>query len=274
MELSYVEGDVDSKKLVKHDTGRVTIRTFLALIWSEITGLAMGAFVLAYWRSYLSFIWFLPLALKLLSAVFTIQREGLLAKPSQKEQSLRNIKRLEVNTKGHGVLVVEGIESVVLQFFRHYGHPIRNRVREFMQITIIVASGFVFPIGLVVSLVWMPIGMQYAWLGYQLYATTAMYIYRYTRQQSATTESRLAQVLAQGRTEEQAVYLLDDSGTIVMGKLTRTPVGSYAEGQDVLKSIMSQKPAVLPNKKVDLDGRKVDESDALSSTPNDSDSKP
>ena len=274
LELSYVDAknaEMDRTKTVRHDTGRVTIRTYLALIWSEITGLAMGGFVIGYWRSYLSFIWFLPLALKLLSAATTIKREGLLAMPSKKEQSLEDTKRFEVNTKGQGFLVVEGKESVVLQFFRHYGHPIRNRLREFIQISIIIASGFIFPIGLVCSLVLMPIGMQYAWLGYQLYATGSMYIYRYTRgHQWATTEARLGQIFARSHSEERIAYLQDESGTTVMGKLTSVPVGRYAEGQKLLKDYLSQHPAVYSKEKEALNGEGYNGSETLCDTPDDS----
>ena len=274
LELSYVDensSEIDRTKIVKHDTGRVAIRTYLTLIWSEITGLATGGFVIGYWRSYLSFIWFLPLALKFLSAATTIEREGLLAMPSRKEKGLEDTKHFEVNTKGQGFLVVEGKESVVLQFFRHYGHPMRNRPREFIQISIIIASGFVFPIGLVCSLVWMPIGMQYAWLGYQLYATGSMYVYRYTRgHQWATTEARLAQMFARGHSEERIAYLQDESGTMVMGKLTRIPVGRYAEGQKFLKDYLAQKPAVYSKEKEALNNERSDGSETLCDTPNDS----
>ena len=74
---------------------------------------------------------------------------------------MEETKLFEVNTHGHGFLVVEGKESVVLQFFRHYGHPIRNRARELIQISIVVAFGLVFPIGLMCSLIWMPVVLQY-----------------------------------------------------------------------------------------------------------------
>ena len=268
LELSYADSKVDPTKVVQHDTGRVSVRTYLALIWSEITGLAMGAFVIAIWRSYLSFIWFIPLALKILSAACTIPREGLLDKPIVKDQDSEETKLFDVNTKGNGFLVIAGKESVVLQFFRHYGHPKRDRVREFIQISLVVGSGFVFPVGLVVSLVWMPFGMQYAWLGYQLYATTAMYIYRYTRShQSATTEARLAQIFAQGKCEERIAYLRDGNGIIVKGRLTRTPVGRYAEGQKVTAEYLSKKPKPHVCEKGDMDSKVLERSETRCESP-------
>ena len=264
LELSYVDGNVDTSKVVKHDTGHITLRTLLAIVWSEITGLAVGGFVLGYWRSYFCFIWFLPLALKLSSTFFIIQREPLLAEPSKKESSMQEIQRFEVNTHGHGFIMIEGKESVVLQFFRHYGHPIRNRVRESMQIFIILASGLVFPIGLMTSLIWMPVAMQYIWLGYQLYATMAMYVYRFTRaHQWATSEARLAQKFAEGSDENRVAYLQDDIGNTVQGKLTRIPVANYGEGQKVIKGFLSRRQGGNPAEKGNRDMERSDSSDTL-----------
>lgn len=176
LELSYTDCKVDPSRTVKNDIGSVSFRTLLAIIWSEITGIVVGVFVLAFWNSYFAVIWFLPVALRLLSAFTTIKRENLLTRPTAKEDE-EEVKQFEVNTYGHGFLLVEGKGSAVLQFFRHYGHPIRDRVREVLQIAIIVLLGLVFPVGLLCSLIWMPVGLQYLWLGYQLYATIAMTLF-------------------------------------------------------------------------------------------------
>lgn len=272
LELSYVDGTTDPRKTVRYDTGSTSCRTLLAIVWSEITGLVVGGFAVGYWRSYFSFLWFLPLALKLLSAFFTIQREALLTKPTEKEADGEETKRFEVNTHGHGFLVIEGKESAVLQFFRHYGHPIRNRAREIAQISIVVAFGLAFPIGLMCSLIWMPVGLQYVWLGYQLYATLAMYIHRFTKaHQWARTEARLAQKFATGNNEERVAYLQDERGNTVMGKLTRIYVGNYGEGQQVLKDFLHGKPKEIRKGKSDHDLHESESSDTLKSTPEDSD---
>lgn len=273
LELSYVDGNVDPKKTVKYDTGSPSCQTFLMIIWSEITGLAVGGFVLGYWRSYFSFIWFLPLALRILSAVFSIERENLLTKPSKKEADMQESKSFEVNNHGHGFLVVEGKESAVLQFFRHYGHPIRNRTLEITQITIVVAFGLAFPLGLMCSLIWMPVRLQYVWLGYQLYATLAMYIYRFTRAHQLTgSEARLAKIFAKGEHGESVAYLQDVGGNTMMGKLTRIYVSNYGEGQNILKNYLSEKTGKYQEEKNYKDIRDSDDSpDTLKSLPEDSD---
>ncbi|KAL8811733.1 MAG: hypothetical protein Q9200_001566 [Gallowayella weberi] len=243
LELSYLDGKGDPLKTVKSDVGSVTFRTLLAIFSSEITGFAMGVFVLAFWQSYFAFIWFLPLTLRLLSALATIQREGLLSRPSAKAAALEETRRFEVNTLGHGFLLVEGKESAVLQFFRHYGHPIRNRPRELLQIIIIVALGLVFPLGLMSSLLWMPVELQYLWLGYQVYATVAMYTYRFTRHhQRATSEARLAQKFAKSKDEERIAFLQDENGNVMKGKLTQIFVDNYGEGQKVLQEYLAKNP--------------------------------
>ena len=272
LELSHISGKVDPEKTVKHDIGSTDCRTLMAIVWSEITGLAVGSVVLGYWRSYFSLLWFLPLALKLMSAVFTIEREPLLTKPPQKEAKTEETKLFEVNTYGHGFLVIKGKESTVLQFFRHYGHPIRNRAREVTQISIVVGFGLLFPIGLMCSLIWMPVGLQYVWLGYQLYATLAMYIYRYTRaHQWARSEARLAQKLAKGNRSEGIAYLQDDAGTTVMGKLTRIYVGNYGEGQRLLQEFLTENRKEYQEGKIDEDIQGSESSDVLKSMSEDSD---
>ena len=272
LELSYVDGNVDPAQTVKDDIGTPSFRIFLALIWSEITALAVGGFVLGYWQSLFSFLWFLPLALKLLSAAFTIRRESLLTRPSGKAAMGEETKRFEVDTYGHGFLVIEGKESAVLQFFRHYGHPIRSRGREVIQISIVVAFGLVFPIGLMCSIIWMSVGLQCVWLGYQLYATLAMYMYRFTRaHQWARSEARLAQKFAKGVNEDRIAYLQDGDGNTVMGKLTRIYVASYGEGQKVLKDFLPSGPKEYHEAKSDQNVSISDSSVTMKSITDDSD---
>ena len=272
LELSYIDGNVNPEKIVKHDIDTFSFRILLALVWSEITALAVGGFVLGYWQSVFSFLWFLPLALKLLSAIFSIKRENLLTKPSGNEAIVEETKRFEVDTHGHGFIIIEGKESAVLQFFRHYGHPIRNRKRELIQISIIVAFGLVFPIGLMCSIIWMSVELQYVWLGYQLYATLAMYMYRFTRAHQWTrSEARLAQKFAKSATEERVAYLQDGSGNTIMGKLTRIYVDSDGEGQKLLKEFLPRHSKDYQGQKRDLNLHESDTSDTLKSIAEDSD---
>ena len=251
LELSYNRGKVDPQKVVEYDTGNITLRTLFAIVWSEITGLIVGGFALGYWHSYFCCIWFFPLMLKLVSTIFMVNREPL-KRPPEDAADGQKIDCFEINTRGQGFMLIEGPESVILQFFRHYGHPVRCRGREAIQLAMVLGFGSVFPTGLMCSLLWMPEGLQYTWLGYQLYATVALYIYRFTRgNQWATTESKLAQKLKLN--DEGVAFLKDDRGITVMGKLTRTYVKNQAEGQRIVDNILAQRLLNEDSKKLEAD---------------------
>ena len=149
------------------------------------------------------------------------------------------LKRFEIRPKGHGFLVVEGSKAVVLQFFRHYGHPVRHRGREIIQIGIIASFGSLFLIGLMLSILCMPVQLQYIWLGYQLYATLAMIVYRYGRgHEWGTVEEKLARILDNQRDGEAVVYLQDNSGDTVMARLSRTYADNYGEGKAAMMQLL------------------------------------
>jgi len=226
-------------KEVSRDTGSVGFRTYTALILTETTGIATAIAVMVIWRSWFMLLWVAPLALKLLSAAFTMQREDLTAPPPLKKEDRVDVqvcrpKKFEIANNGNGFLVVEGDDSTVLQFFRHYGHPIRSRAREILQMAIVVGFGSIFPVGLVCSLVWMSPALQYVWLSYQLYATIAMHAYRYARgHQCATTEEMIWQEFAQTEAshQESTIIFGDRKETRVCATLIRTPHDSFAEGK-------------------------------------------
>ena len=85
---------------------------------------------------------------------------------------------LQLDHPADGFMIIKGPESIVRQFFRHYGHPIRSVARESIQIFAALILNFLFPLGMV-CLWWMPAGVQTVWLGYQLYVAFAMHAYRY-----------------------------------------------------------------------------------------------
>ncbi|MCJ1387453.1 hypothetical protein MMC18_000296 [Xylographa bjoerkii] len=180
--------------------------------------------------------------------LFVIPREGLVKKPRtswSKEKAAETsqpetLKRFEIRSNGHGFLVVEGNESVVLQFFRHYGHPVRARARENIQIAIIASFGSLFLVGLMLSILCMSVQLQYVWLGYQLYATLAMIVYRYGRgHEWGTVEEKLVRILEDQKDGEAVVYLQDNSGDTVMARLSRTYADSYGEGKAAMMQLLA-----------------------------------
>jgi hypothetical protein len=76
-------------------------------------------------------------------------------------------------------ILCSGPRSIVDQFFAHYRHPERDRLRELVQLSTVVSFGAVFPIGLFCSVIWMPPGVSYTWLSYQFYIVLALLVMRY-----------------------------------------------------------------------------------------------
>jgi hypothetical protein len=235
-----------ANETVSKDTAGLSLRVFVAILISEVTGVLMGVSVAVIWRSWLSWLWFAPLLLKWISALFAVGREDLAPKPQQSDPKAEEcVKLFEIVHPQQGIFLIEGKESTVLQFFRHYGHPVRSRTRERAQFAIIICFGLLFPVGLVTSIIWMPISMQYLWLGYQLYATLAMYIYRYSgSHMCATTEEALAAKFKQAGfkrstdkfAEAEPIYLDGGNGSVLSATLTTTYHNSFGAARDAAKA--------------------------------------
>ncbi|KAJ5115226.1 hypothetical protein NUU61_000985 [Penicillium alfredii] len=145
---------------IDQDIGAVTLRTIVAIITTEITGVSVAIAVAVIWRSAFMVLWLVPLVLKLIT---TTQTSG-------ETPTTTNF----LITSGQGFHIIEGPPHIVLQFFRHYGHPRRSQWNERVQIAVVFAFGLNFPVGLVVSIMCMPTTLQCVWTGYVLYATLAI----------------------------------------------------------------------------------------------------
>lgn len=241
--ISYANpDDVQPSKVIDGDTGPITMRCLLAIVTTEITGIVMGALVLGLWGSWFGILWWLPIVLKVNSALWVIQRESLTpckvrpqGEPADQYFELHGLKR--------GVLLILGEPGLVQQFFRHYGHPIRHRSRELVQLGTVIAFCFLFPLGLLCSLVWMPVELQYLWLGYQLYATVAMHFYRYSGGLTwATTGERAAAKLASSL--DEVVYFRDRAGTTLTVRNSRTEVDSVRDARVIVRRLLENSPIV------------------------------
>ena len=189
-------------------------------------------------------LWLLPLLLKLLSACFPIPREGLaVGSKSTSAQAQDRIVKYEIIPNGNGFQVIEGEESLVVQFFRHYGHPIRSRGREILQMTIVTCFGLLFPVGLICSLLWMPAGMQTVWLSYQLYTTVALHVYHFAGGHHwATTEEKISCAFrdAEAKHEDAQVVLGSDPEKRIIATLVRTSHDSFADGKAHVSRLLSE----------------------------------
>lgn len=129
------------------------------------------------------------------------------------QQGVEHVSEMyELDDRNYGFAVIESPPAIMLQFFRHYGHPIRtlkmDRVREVMGICLCYAFVLYFPAGLL-ALLWMDPEVQYIWLGYQVFTIAAMHLVRlFGWGNCGRTEKRIADLLTQGK----EVWLCDDKG--------------------------------------------------------------
>lgn len=258
LKLSVSQHTPQSNEIIGNETCHTTCKTYLAIIVSEITAIITGTVVFAVWRSAFMLLWFIPLILRILSAYFAVPRSPLElpsspcpgnTSPTTNETSpldekllktYHSVKKFEIHDLLHGFLIIEGNEELILQFFRHYGHPIRHRFRECAQIFIVVAFGLLFPIGLICSIVWMPLGIQYAWLGYQLYTTIAMYVYLFMDGHAlGTTEQSIAQQFQKQaiKGEKQRVYFGGPTA-IIAAELEVTYHSRVSEGKAHMEKLL------------------------------------
>ena len=174
-------------------------KVYLGILTSETVSIVVGTVVAGVWRSRFSILWFLAALIKILSAMFTLSRSSFKDRESVYDQTtLFYIERSHIHT------LIEGPDRLVRDFFRHYGHPIRNRSREVSQFLLIGAMGMLCPVGLV-CLTWMPLGVRYCWLGTQLAVTCMFHFYRFSNGGiCASTIELVGDELANGN----SVYLL------------------------------------------------------------------
>ncbi|KAK8080293.1 hypothetical protein PG997_008111 [Apiospora hydei] len=177
-----------SLPFVSEGTRTPSFRVFLGISFSELTSILCAIGITAVYQSAWALLWLAPLLIRLFSAVFAIHRERLVS-----AVSASSISEPPCNYEIHcpqsdgNFMVLTGPPSLILQFFRHYGHPQRDHVREVLQLGTVFIFISLFPIGLLCYVMWMPVGIQHIWLGWQLYIVLAMYISRYSHVGASTS---------------------------------------------------------------------------------------
>ncbi|KAJ5381726.1 uncharacterized protein N7496_004154 [Penicillium cataractarum] len=234
--------------IVESDVGPVTPKILMAIATSEITAIAVAIAVMIIWKSAFMIIWLIPLILKLLGAFLTLARQDVLIPKPKASASIATASgnneevdssticpasKLLVSTK-QGFQVICGPEEIVLQFFRHYGHPRRRRWKEIIGIALIAALGLNFPVFLVCSLIWMPVKLQCVWTIYVLYVTGVMYISRYVHGEWwATTEEQLADkfIRAEEIPSQPNILFRSANGSCLLARLTQTTHDSHSSAK-------------------------------------------
>jgi hypothetical protein len=224
-----------------------TLRTFVGIFTAETTGILVAVGFLALRKELWAIWWLVPLFLRLLSALSALDREGVKIEDNL-GHSLYDFEIHCPNSSGHFMLFT-GPPSVVRQFFVHYGHPMRNRFREMVQLVIIVLFGAIFPFGLFCSVIWMPLTMQYTWLCYQMYVVLTMLVTRYFYSVNGTsTEAGIAEQLSRhlsvenrNDAEEEAAILFGqkrNASTTIKASLLVTYHDHYKDGEKHLNTLL------------------------------------
>ncbi|KAJ0278783.1 hypothetical protein COL940_007118 [Colletotrichum noveboracense] len=154
-------------------------RTFLTVILAESTSIAIAAIVAGAWTTAWSTLWLAPVCLRLLGTAVALRREPLAPLDINDEAPPLDFE-LTAPQSSSDLILFTGPPAIVLQFMRHYGHPMRSWPREVVQLLVAVGIGFVFPVGLVASALWMPAELQFVWFGYQVYLCLVLHLARYT----------------------------------------------------------------------------------------------
>lgn len=222
-------------------------RTLLGVLCSELMSIATAVIAIlidgrrgGWWMAIYMFI---PSLAKTFAFFFSVNREPLEAIQEQTKTDgvvthcIKNYKLVDQQDQGF-YLVITGPRSVVTQFFRHYGHPLRNtgsgRWREIISIIIIYAFVLYFPVGLAANL-WLSDRLQYLWLSYQLYTVFAMHLLRLIGwQRCGSTQEGVARAILTGK----KVWLRSEPGTMVSASWRTTYVPNVSSAEDTVSQLM------------------------------------
>jgi hypothetical protein len=226
-------GATNDVPVVNGDDGNIKLQHLFGIFASEIVTMSFGIATAIHWKSYFSIWYLVPLLLKLI-ALFSHVRRRPIDNPSQPPANDGHV-LCEVVDFSKGFFLIEGPSELVLQFFRHYGHPVRyhrglqgDRVREVISMLTVVAAIGVYPGGLI-AFIFAPMVIQWLWLGYGLYCMLAMHMYRFGNGENVgTTEECVARALHR----RQMVCFDDGSGNRVWAQLESWIVDSVAEGRN------------------------------------------
>lgn len=188
---------------IQEDTGIPEWRVFAAITISESSAIIIAICLASVLRSLWAVWWLSPLFLRLFSACFTLKREKLITLDDDSLEQPCSQFEIQCPQSEGNFMLISGPENVVRQFFTHYGHPERHRIREIVQLIIVIIFGCLFPAGLFCSLIWMPLEIQYVWLCHQVFVCFLMLVVRYSHAGTYTsTEARIARHFSNADTRE------------------------------------------------------------------------
>ncbi|KIW17987.1 hypothetical protein PV08_02273 [Exophiala spinifera] len=191
--------------------GSVSWRAILGIFVSELSSIAIAitaAVAKPFKTWWLAVYLCVPLLLKLISLLVSVRRTTIhQEKIPAASSSAPKDDLYEILDGNHSFGLIESPEITLRQFFRHYGHPIRDsgvagrrdRAREVHSMALVYLFVLYFPAGLISSL-WMPSNVQLLWLSFQVYMILVMHIVRICGwEHCGQTEGRIARLLQGNR---------------------------------------------------------------------------
>ncbi|KAM0286444.1 hypothetical protein ACHAQH_000870 [Verticillium albo-atrum] len=237
---------------VREDHRTPGLRVLLMLVAAESTAIVFAVVLAAVWRTFWAAMWVVPLLLRVVGAAFALDREALVAAspdgPSPASpDAADDTADFEVccPPSSGDFMIFTGPPRIIQQFTRHYGHPVRNRLREVTQVIVAVIFGCVFPVGLVTSSIFMPPRLQHAWLGYQTILVAGLHWARYSRYTNlSSTEAAISDAFRAPQdgsfpTKSSILFGHDRHGAETLRvDLSIICHGRHADGKKVVQEIL------------------------------------
>ena len=199
------ETNLRDSKVVEISEEAAGVVTVAGVLMSEIPAIVCAIVVVfvagkshRWFAAYLC----LPLALKVAALSLSVRREAF--DPKHVRAGGPSV-LVEIVDYDYGFCLISGPEATIRQFFRHWGHPVRqnnfDRTRELLSIGVVFTFVVYFPVGLL-SMLWANEAVQLAWIVFQVFIVLAMHL------------SRIFGLGDAGRTEVGLAHHLSSSGRV------------------------------------------------------------
>jgi len=245
---SYLTLDYVSSPPIENSSTTKKIRLNIGLpsmllgaVSSEIGAVLTGVAAAAAWHSPFALFWFLPLVLKLVAIRFRVRRTSLVAmempKKEEADSTLNEPCVFELDDHKHGYVLIQAPRALGLQFFRHLGHPQRNKLagdrwNERISMALVGVVGAYFPI------TWMAFGfasngIRLTWICYQLYLLATLLVLRYcSLERVGSLEEEVAETLQ----TEKTILLGDYKTGYIKAHFEQVQASSIAEASGLVEA--------------------------------------
>lgn len=235
---------------IVEETRHVGLKTWIGILLTESTGIGIMICVAVIKRSLWSIIFIIPLILRLASAFFALHREGITDIPDTVASEQSRDWEIQVPAIEGKFILISGPPTIANQFFRHYGHPVRSRYREVIQLFLTVAFATYFPVGVLCQVTWMPMTIQYIWTIWQVWMVIGMHFDRYTQKglYRSTTDATLGRAFTKNNDMGNSDQVIRSTilfgqhrkgSNVVKATLDRSVANSFGDGKKMIKALVT-----------------------------------